>query len=89
MTEEEGVDLCQFERVSGVKPAILKGQADPVEGCSVLRGQPTAKGRLRRESVSDRYRECEASACTRLEKRARPAPNMKMKAEITTRTCEP
>jgi hypothetical protein len=47
MTEEEGVDLCQFERVSGVKPAILKGQADPVEGGSVLRGQPTAKGRLR------------------------------------------
>jgi hypothetical protein len=53
--------------VSGVKPAVLKGQADPVEGCSVLRGQPTAKGRLRRESVSDRYRECEASACSRLE----------------------
>ena len=55
MTAEEGVDLCQFERVSGVKPAILKGQADPVEGCSVLRGQPTAKGtpsqRIRFRSV--------------------------------------
>ena len=60
--------ICaNLSSVSGVKPAILKGQADPVEGCSVLRGQPTAKGRLRRESVSDRYRECEASACSRLE----------------------
>jgi hypothetical protein len=60
--QRDGVDLF-----SGVKPAILKGQADPVEGPSVLRTQPTVKGRLCRESVSDRYRECEASACSRLE----------------------
>jgi len=63
-----GAWICaNLRSVSGVKPAILKGQADPVEGCSVLRGQPTAKGRLRRESVSDRYRECEASAFSQLE----------------------